>query len=196
MPSQKSLTSGSIVNCHILGKPEDLKTNVLLTINDLLKYYLHLKEKSYKQKPRGLSPRIVDDVMQIWKISSFPTLSKPRVTELMRKRLDEYFDLKKNVNSKVIENFKKNWQSFAKALGHYMIYQLANANVIDKNKVTREKQKLRKQYMDLNESANVISLYFDDRKDCTLLMEEWGTKRIRREVIEEHVTVLAEPRSR
>ena len=33
-----------------------------------------------------------------------------------------------------------------------------------KNKVTREKQKSRKQYMDLNESANVISLYFDGRK--------------------------------
>ena len=77
-----------------------------------------------------------------------------------------------------------------------MIYQLANANVIDKNKVTREKQKSRKQYMDLNESANIISLYFDGRKNCTLLMEESGTKRIRREVIEEHVTVLAEPGSR
>ena len=71
-----------------------------------------------------------------------------------------------------------------------------NANVIDKNKVTREKQKSRKQYMESNENANVISLYFDGRKDRTLLMEELGTKRIRREVIEEHVTVLAEPGSK
>ena len=71
-----------------------------------------------------------------------------------------------------------------------------NANVIDKNKVTREKQKWRKHYMDSNENANVISLYFDGRKDRTLLMEESGTKKIRREVIEEHVTVLAEPGSR
>ena len=120
MPSQKSLTSRSKVNCPLLGKPEDLKTNVLPTINDLLKYYLHLKEESYKQKPRGLLPRIVDDVMQIWEASSLPTLSKPRVTELMRKRLDEYFDLKKNVNSRETENFKKkNWQSFVKTSGHY-----------------------------------------------------------------------------
>ena len=50
--------------------------------------------------------------------------------------------------------------------------------------------------MDSNESANVISLYFDGRKDRTLLMEKSGTKRISREVIEEHVTVLAEPGSR
>ena len=71
-----------------------------------------------------------------------------------------------------------------------------NANVIDKSKVTREKQKSRKQCMDSNKNANVISLYFDSRKDHTLLMEESGTKRIRREVIKEHVTVLAEPGSR
>ena len=69
-----------------------------------------------------------------------------------------------------------------------------NANVIDKNIVTRKKS--RKQYMDLNENANVISLYFDSRKDCTLMIEESGTKRIRREVIEEDITVLAEPGSR
>ena len=43
-----------------------------------------------------------------------------------------------------------------------------NANVIDKNKVTREKQKPRKQNMDSNENANVISLYFDGRKKIGL----------------------------
>jgi len=35
-----------------------------------------------------------------------------------------------------------------------------NANIIDKNKVTREKQKSRKQYMDSTKNANVFSLYF------------------------------------
>ena len=62
MLSQKSLTSRSEVNCLILEKPQDLKTNVLPTINDLLKYHLHLKKESHKQNPRGLFPRIVDDV--------------------------------------------------------------------------------------------------------------------------------------
>ena len=53
-----------------------------------------------------------------------------------------------------------------------------NANVVDKNRVTRENQKSRKQYMDSNENANIIiSLYFDGRKDWTLLMEELETKR-------------------
>ena len=50
--------------------------------------------------------------------------------------------------------------------------------------------------MDSNENVNVISLYFDGRKIPTLLMKESGTKRIRREIIEEYVTVLAEPGSR
>ena len=42
----------------------------------------------------------------------------------------------------------------------------------------------------------IFSLYFDGRKDRTLLMEELERKRTRREVIEEHATVLAEPGSR
>jgi len=50
--------------------------------------------------------------------------------------------------------------------------------------------------MDSNKNANVFSIYFDGRKDRTLLMEELGTKRNRREVIEEHVIVLAKPGSR
>ena len=65
---------------------------------------------------------MVDEVMQLWEASSLPTLSKPRVTELKRKRLDQYFHLKKNLSRKESENFKKNWQNFVKALGHYSIY--------------------------------------------------------------------------
>ena len=91
-----------------MGQPQDLKFNVLPRINDLLKYYLRLKEESHKKKKaRGLLPRKVDNVMQIWEASSLPTLSKPRVAELMRKRLEEYFDLEKNVSRKETENLKK-----------------------------------------------------------------------------------------
>ena len=43
--------------------------------------------------------------------------------------------------------------------------------------------------MDSNENANIINLYFDSKEDRTLLMEELETKRTRREVLEEHVTV-------
>ena len=59
-------------------------------------YYLYLKEESLKKKPRGLLSRMVDDVMQVWETSSLLTLLKSRVTELMRKRLDQYFNLEKS----------------------------------------------------------------------------------------------------
>ena len=55
--------------------------------------------------------------MQIRETSSLPTLSKPRVTELMRKGLDEYFDLKKNVNRKETVNFKKKLTMFHESIG-------------------------------------------------------------------------------
>ena len=91
MLPQISLTSRSKVNCPILGISADLKANVLPSTHDLLKYHLYLKEESLKKKPRGLLSRMVDEVMQGWEASSLPTLSKPRVTELKRKRLDQYF---------------------------------------------------------------------------------------------------------
>ena len=105
----------------------DLKANILPTTHNPLKYYL---EESLKKKPRGLLSGMVDDVMQAWETSSLLTPSKPRVTELMRKRLDQYFDLKKNLYRKESENFKKNWQNFMKVLGHYLIYRLANAQIL------------------------------------------------------------------
>ena len=80
------LTLRSRVNCPILGKPEGLKTSVLSTINDL-KYYLHLKEESHKQKPRGLLLRIVDDVMQMWETYTFKTTSNETNEENTRRIL-------------------------------------------------------------------------------------------------------------
>ena len=114
---QKSLTSRSKVNCPILGISANVKANVLPATHDLLKYYLYLKEESLKKKPRGLLSRMLDDVMQVWETSSLPTLSKPRVTELMRKRLDQYFDVKENLSRKESENFKKKLAKFHKSIG-------------------------------------------------------------------------------
>ena len=107
MLPQISLTSRSKVNCPILRISADLKANILPTTHDFLKYYLYLKEESLKKKPRGSLSRMVDDVIQVWETSSLPTLSKPRVTELMRNRLDQCFDLKKNLSRKESVNFKK-----------------------------------------------------------------------------------------
>ena len=44
--------------------------------------------------------------------------------------------------------------------------------------------------------GNVTSLYFDGRKDRALVMERSAERRARKEIIEEHIIVLAEPGSR
>ena len=46
--------SRSQVLCPILGKPDDLKTNVLPTPEELLKFYLHQKLESNSKTPTGL----------------------------------------------------------------------------------------------------------------------------------------------
>ena len=58
-------SSRSQALCLILGKSEDLKRNVLPTTKDLLKYYLHVKHASSKEKPTGLISKILDLVVQM-----------------------------------------------------------------------------------------------------------------------------------
>ena len=45
-------------------------------------------------------------------------------------------------------------------------------------------------------TTNLCSLYFDGRKDRTLVQEKVGGKLHRRSVIEEHIVVLQEPDSK
>ena len=51
-------SSRSQVLCPILEKPNNLKRKVLLTIEDLLKYYFNRKHKSNNEKPIGLISKI------------------------------------------------------------------------------------------------------------------------------------------
>ena len=69
-------------------------------------------------------------------------------------------------------------------------------NIIDRNKVSRERKKSRVQSIGSTDYGNVTSLYFDGRKDRALVMERSAERRARKEIIEEHITVLAEPESR
>ena len=80
MSASGKSSSRSQVLCPILGKPDDLKTNVLPTTEELLKFYLHLKLESNSKKPTGLLFKIVvvDAVILIWETSCLPIVSKPR----------------------------------------------------------------------------------------------------------------------
>lgn len=66
--------------------------------------------------------------------------------------------------------------------------------VIDLSKIVRELKKLHKLLENNADSTNNYSaLYFDGRKDLTVVQEKHGAKYFRKEIKEEHVTLLKEP---
>ena len=82
-----------------------MKTNLLPTTEELLKFYLHLKLESNSKKPTGLLFKIIDAVIPALETSCVPIVSKPRVTELLHEKVKNYADLKR-VSRKETENFK------------------------------------------------------------------------------------------
>ena len=334
------------LSCPLLGNSEDLKTNVLPTKEMLLKYYLHLKAESGVQKPKGLHYSVTESVLEIWRTSSIPTVSKPQVQKLVNKLLESYASLKKDYARKESNAFKLKFEKFkgdikqlfdissckcinvccecpkerkvplkerdfltdqrtdrkmvigpvdrattssmnaskkrklkdsssirqqatnlddtvtmasstsssasdsensaddfekelaphqslkktkkytpsmtnfafaidrcglssrkASMVATAAIQDLLTGKevepkesdeltIIDRNKVMREVKKNREQVMASYDFDNVTNLYFDGRKDKTLIMKEAGSKKSRSEIVEEHITVLTEPGSR
>ena len=68
-------------------------------------------------------------------------------------------------------------------------------NVIDPSKVRRERRKKRKQLQYKQISEDLCEIYFDGRKDKTLVNSEDNCKYYRRTVTEEHYSLLQEPGS-
>ncbi|GBM67381.1 hypothetical protein AVEN_216966-1 [Araneus ventricosus] len=72
--------------------------------------------------------------------------------------------------------------------------------VVDKNKLRREKAKVRKdlkfQALSEAQALPLKGLYFDSRKDYTLIEERVDTKRYTRNAKEEHLSFIEEPGSR
>lgn len=67
--------------------------------------------------------------------------------------------------------------------------------VIDKNKIHRAVSKARKEASKDVGGIVIKSIYFDGRKDKTLINEKIGDRYHRKEVLEEHISVLVEPGS-
>ncbi|GBM05577.1 hypothetical protein AVEN_94839-1 [Araneus ventricosus] len=69
--------------------------------------------------------------------------------------------------------------------------------VVDENKLLREKAKVRKdlKFQDLSEAQALPlkGLYFDDRKDSTLIEERVDTKRYTRKTKDKHLSLIEEP---
>lgn len=70
--------------------------------------------------------------------------------------------------------------------------------VIDKNKIRRERSLARKNLrVEAVKNKNAIeSIYFDGRKDQTLINEKQGNVYHKKTILEEHIAVIAEPNSK
>lgn len=66
------------------------------------------------------------------------------------------------------------------------------SDVVDRSKLRRERQKLRKESQD-QESSKLVSLYFDGRKDKTLVQEKKGDKYFKATKVEDHYVLVQEP---
>ena len=69
------------------------------------------------------------------------------------------------------------------------------SKVVDKSKIHRERTKLRKKLNVEILLSNLSGLYFDSRKDKTLTEEKINSKYYKKQISEEHITLLQEPES-
>lgn len=70
-----------------------------------------------------------------------------------------------------------------------------NRLVIDKSKLRRARNKIRQNLQDDLHQHVLESIYFDGRKDKTLLIEKKNGRSYRRVVVKEHISLIREPKS-
>ena len=88
--------------CPILGPAEDLPSIRLPTVADVMKYYnfIRYSQKQGKKEPHlnEAVPLVVHKVVNIWQSASIPTVSKERITVLIKQLLEKYTKIRKNVS--------------------------------------------------------------------------------------------------
>lgn len=67
--------------------------------------------------------------------------------------------------------------------------------VIDRMKVRRERTRNRDQVISRQSQRLISALYFDGRKDSTIIQQKCGRKHYRKTIVEEHISLLEEPES-
>ncbi|GBP60289.1 hypothetical protein EVAR_91571_1 [Eumeta japonica] len=77
-----------------------------------------------------------------------------------------------------------------------VVLHASNLQVIDKNKLRRERKKTREIVTSQQNLSLIPALYFDGRKDQTSTIFEKDGKRYRRRILEEHISLIKEPDSK
>lgn len=77
-----------------------------------------------------------------------------------------------------------------------VVLHASTSQIIDKNKLRRERKKTREIITSQQNVSLVPALYFDGRKDQTSTISEKDGKRYRRRILEEHISLIKEPDSK
>jgi hypothetical protein len=84
----------------IFGSPSDLPSNVLPTIRQLVKYFVHLKDKPNSANSAVIN-KIAKDVVALWNKASIPTVEHRTVVNRIRKIISKGSQLKRSKTSSV-----------------------------------------------------------------------------------------------
>ena len=67
--------------------------------------------------------------------------------------------------------------------------------VVDRSKIRRERKNTRKNYQEKEKPKSLEGIYFDGRKDSTIVQEKIESKYYRKKITEEHISLVVEPGS-
>lgn len=76
------------------------------------------------------------------------------------------------------------------------VLQASTSEIIDKNKLRRKRKIARKLAVKEDNVLQIPALYFDGRKDKTLVISEKDGQLYRQRIVEEHVSLIMEPNSK
>ena len=97
--SSSGVTTRKSRRHDIFGAPADLPTTVLPTIHNIVKYFVHLKQRP-KSENASVIRKITGDVIGVWCKASIPVLHRKTVEYRVRKLIEKGSQLKRSKTSK------------------------------------------------------------------------------------------------
>jgi len=104
----------SEVKCPVFGEPHKLSENVLPTYEDMIKYYIFVKDEmkitSSSKEPtiKEISEKVALDISAIWTKASLPTISHKRIRAHIISYHSKYKSLLKSVKNNEISQHYQN----------------------------------------------------------------------------------------
>ncbi|KAL4720314.1 hypothetical protein ACJJTC_013568 [Scirpophaga incertulas] len=181
-------------SCPVFGLPEKLPVSQLPTYSEVMKYYIFIKyqlktDKTTKEPTvHDISEILAEEILTIWQKASLPTVS-PKKKRLSLLSLALACD-RTGVSDRAAAMIAS---SVLKDVG--IVSSNDTGSVIDRSKLRRERTKVRTALQNEDCDKIICGIYFDGRKDKTLVSIQQEGKFYRKRVTEDHYVILSEPGS-